>query len=139
MVSRDPATKVHQICTCGLLLLTAYRHVSVYHTSEPAETAEPIEMLFGLRTRVGPGNHVLYGGPDIPEGANMWGKGRPVVEYRDTVQSSVQKRLNRLRCRLGCGLGWAQGIMCKIGSRFPWEGYFWGKGAPIVKYRDFLP
>jgi len=28
--------------------------------------AEPTEMLFGLRTRVGPRNHVLDGGPDSP-------------------------------------------------------------------------
>jgi len=27
---------------------------------------ELIKMLFGLRTRVGPGNHVLDGGPDSP-------------------------------------------------------------------------
>jgi len=27
----------------------------------PAKTAEPIELLFGLRTRVGPRNHVLDG------------------------------------------------------------------------------
>jgi len=32
----------------------------------PAKTAEPIEMPFGLRTRVGPGNHVLDGGPGYP-------------------------------------------------------------------------
>jgi len=32
----------------------------------PAKTAEPIEMPFGLRTRVGPGNYVLDGGPDLP-------------------------------------------------------------------------
>ena len=30
----------------------------------PAKTAEPIEMPFGLRTRVGPRNHVLDCGPD---------------------------------------------------------------------------
>jgi len=30
----------------------------------PAKAAEPIEMSFGLRTWVGPGNHVLDGGPD---------------------------------------------------------------------------
>ena len=30
----------------------------------PAKTAEPIEMPFGLRTQVGPGNHVLDEGPD---------------------------------------------------------------------------
>jgi len=34
----------------------------------PAKTAEPIEMQFGLRTRVGPRNHVLAGGPDPPMG-----------------------------------------------------------------------
>ena len=30
----------------------------------PAKTAAPIEMPFGLRTPVGPMNHVLLGGPD---------------------------------------------------------------------------
>jgi len=40
-----------------------------------AKTAAPIEMPFGLRTWVGPGNHVLDGGPDpLWEGANFWGK-----------------------------------------------------------------
>jgi len=32
-----------------------------YLLVNPANTAEPIEMPFGLRTRVGPGNHVLDG------------------------------------------------------------------------------
>jgi len=32
----------------------------------PAKTAAPIEMPFGLRTRVSPGNHVLDAGPDPP-------------------------------------------------------------------------
>ena len=42
----------------------------------PAETSEPNEMPFGLRTQVGPGNHLLDGGPDPPwEGAIMRGKG----------------------------------------------------------------
>ena len=43
------------------------------------------------------------------EGAILRGKWSPIVKYRDTLQSSVQKRLNRLRCRSGCGLGWAVG------------------------------
>jgi len=62
----------------------------------PAEMTEPIEMLFELRTRVSPENHVLDGGPDPPMGRGNfeWGKGRPVVKYRDTLQSSVQERLN---------------------------------------------
>jgi len=34
----------------------------------PAKTAPPIELPFGLRTWVGPGNHVLDGGPDLPMG-----------------------------------------------------------------------
>jgi len=36
----------------------------VCHDLEPAKTAEPIQMPFGLWTRVGPGNHVLDGDPD---------------------------------------------------------------------------
>ena len=31
-----------------------------------AKTAEPIEMPFGVRTRVGPGNQALDGGPNPP-------------------------------------------------------------------------
>ena len=34
----------------------------------PAKTAEPTEMPFGLRTRVGSANYVLDGGPDLPIG-----------------------------------------------------------------------
>jgi len=38
--------------------------------------AELIEMLFGLKTLVGPGNHVLDGGPDFPMGrGNFLGQG----------------------------------------------------------------
>ena len=53
-----------------------------------AKTAEPIEMPFGLRTRVGLGNHVLNGGPDNPMGrGNFEGeKERPIAKYRDTVR-----------------------------------------------------
>jgi len=42
----------------------------------PAKTAEPIEMLFGLSTRLGSGNYVLDGGSDPAwEGAILRGKG----------------------------------------------------------------
>ena len=62
----------------------------------PAKTAETIEMPFGLRTRVGPGNHVLDGSPD-PMGRGNFEreKGHPIVKYRDILRSSVQRRLNR--------------------------------------------
>ena len=66
------------------------------------KTVELIQMLFGLRTLVGPGNHVLDGGPDPPIGmGNFWGEGEgmglPIV-------NSVQKRLNRSTCHLECRL-----------------------------------
>jgi len=63
----------------------------------PAKMAEPIEMQFGLRNWVGPGNHVLDGGPDPPMGRGefLGENGRPIVNYRDTLWSSVQRWLNR--------------------------------------------
>ena len=63
----------------------------------PAKTAAPIELPFGLRTWVAPGNHVLDGGPDPPMGRGKFlgENGRPIVKYRDTLRSSVQRWLNR--------------------------------------------
>jgi len=55
-----------------------------------AKIAESIEMSFGLRTRVGPGNHVLDGvqvpwaSPDPPMGRGNF-EGRSIVKYRDTL------------------------------------------------------
>jgi len=37
-------------------------------------------------------------------------RGKQVNQCRDTLRSSVQTRLNRSRCRLGCGLAWAQSM-----------------------------
>ena len=43
-----------------------------------AKTAESIKMPFGLRTRVGPGNHAVDG-VQVPNGkGNFGGKGRPL-------------------------------------------------------------
>jgi len=43
--------------------------------------AEPIEIPFGLRTRVGPRKLVLDGSPDTPwKGAILGGRG-PTVKY----------------------------------------------------------
>jgi len=63
---------------------------------------------------MGPGNHVLDCNPDPTMGRGNFegGKGRPIVKYSDTMRSSLQRQLNRSRCRLDCGLGWVQGIMC---------------------------
>jgi len=58
----------------------------------PANMAAPIEMPFGLRTWVGPRNHVLDGGPDpsMRRGNFEGGKGRPIVKYRDTLRSCAK-------------------------------------------------
>ena len=43
--------------------------------ASPAKTAEPIDMLFGLRTWVAPRHHVLDGGSDPPmERGKFWGR-----------------------------------------------------------------
>jgi len=53
--------------------LSVYRSVTLVSS---AEMAEPITMAFGVRTWVGPGNHVLDGDPDPPwEGAIFWREG----------------------------------------------------------------
>ena len=85
----------------------------------PAKIAELIEMSFGLRTLVGPGNHTLDGGPYSPIGRGnfLGGKWRCIVKYRYTLQSFVQKRLNQLRRPLGSGLRWAQGIVLDGGPQ----------------------
>ena len=69
---------------CGLLLPTEQRGLSVSRSVcrsvilvSPSKTAGPIEMPFGLRTRVDPGNHVLDGSPNPAMGrGNFEGKGR---------------------------------------------------------------
>jgi len=63
----------------------------------PAKTAAPIELPSGLRTSVGLGNHVVDGGPDPPMGRGKFlgENGRPIVNYWDTLRSSLQRRLNR--------------------------------------------
>jgi len=54
--------------------------------ASPAKTAEPIEMPSGLWTQVGPGNHVLDGGPDSPmHRGNFKGKGQPTVKGPSAV------------------------------------------------------
>jgi len=80
----------------------------------PAKTAGPIEMPFGLWTRVGPKKHVLDGA-QIPHA-----KGQLLAERtcpampNDILPWAVQKWLNRSICRLGYGLGWTEGSTSSI-------------------------
>ena len=57
----------------------------------------------------------------IGKGSFEWGKGQTVVKYiTHTSPRSVhpflhvQKRMNRSRCRLGCGLEWTEGCTSSI-------------------------
>ena len=58
----------------------------------PEKTGEPIKMPFGLRTWVRPRDHVLDGGSDPPMGRGRFlrDNGRPIVNYRDILRSSVE-------------------------------------------------
>ena len=74
--------------------------LSVCLSCEPAKTAQPIEMPFGLRTRVGSRIRVLDGGPyPTIERGNF--EGRPTAKYRDTAVTCAK---NQSSCRLGYGL-----------------------------------
>jgi len=95
--------------------------LSVCHSSEPCKNGWTHQMPFALRTRVGPVNHVLDGGPDPPmqsKGTILRGNGWPTVKYRDCLPWAVQKWLNRLRCHLGYGVWWVQGSTYWIGCTF---------------------
>jgi len=74
--------------------------------------------------------------PSMGSGNFEWGKGRPIVKYR-TLCGHLGKndRTNR-------DAVWAMGSDGPKESCAKWgpdrhgKGQFWGKGAPIVKYRD---
>jgi len=93
-------------------------------------------MPFGLRTWC-PRDHVLDEGSDPPwERANLGGEwaSHCKVSYRDILRSSVERRLNRQRCRLVCGLRWVQGIVSYIRVQIPlWEGAILGERVAHCK------
>ena len=72
------STKYVDAAWCYRLSSLVYRYVTLVC---PAKAAEPIEMPFGLKTLVYPGNHALDGGPDPPMGRGQffWKKGRPIA------------------------------------------------------------
>jgi len=83
---------------CPTTLLSACLSITIVSS---AKMAELIEMPFGIRTLLGPRNHILDGA-QIPqcEEAIFRGKRRPIVKYRDCLPCTVQKQLNRLTCHL---------------------------------------
>jgi len=57
--------------------------LSVCHSSEPCKKCEPIEMPFGLRTRVEPKNHVSDGVLVLLGEGQFWEKGQFIAMYRE--------------------------------------------------------
>jgi len=99
----------------------------------PAKMAEPIEMQFELRTLVGPGNHVLDGGPDPPwEGAILRrGRASHCKVYR---QSAVicAKTAEPIEMPFGLRARMGQRNRVLHGAQIPHgKGQFWGKGRPL--------
>jgi len=79
----------------------------------PAKMAAPIEMPFWLKTRVGSGNHVLDGSPDLPrEGAILREKGASHCKVWGQFAIICAKTAETIEMPFGYGLGWSVGIIC---------------------------
>jgi len=62
----------HVLCVCVLNTFVS-----------PTETNKPSEVPFGMWTRVGPKNHGLAGGPNLPQRkGDLGGMSRPVEKYK---------------------------------------------------------
>jgi len=79
-----------------------------------AKTAELIEMPFGLRTGMGPRNHVYNdGGPDSPMGMGNFGERCANCKVLGLSAVSCAKTAEP---PFGCGFGWAEGSTSSIYS-----------------------
>jgi len=96
--------------------------------------AEPIEMPFGLRTGVGPRNHVLDGGQDHPMGTgNFEGKGTFHCKVQGHSVVICAKTAEPIMMLFGL---WAENVPrnheLEGWSRSLHEsGQFWGKWSPF--------
>jgi len=92
--------------------------LSVCHTSEPCKNGWTDRDAIWVEDSGGPKELCIRWRFRSPMGNGNFerGKGRPIVKYRDTLRSPVRIRLKRSRCCLGCGLGWAAGIMLDRGT-----------------------
>ena len=89
----------------------------------------------------GPKELCLRRGPDPPrEWVILRGEEAARCKASHTVLSCA-KRLNRSKCRLGCGLRWAPEACSSGGSRSPvhtWRGNFEGKKGPAQDMRGYV-
>jgi len=84
--------------------------LSVCHTSEPCKNGCTDRAAFWVVDLGGPGEPCVRWGSRSPHGKGQifWGDGRPIVKYRDTLRSSVQRRLN---------IGMPFGLWARMGRR----------------------
>jgi len=119
IIVRPHRSTTYVECRCGLLLPTEYIVIcrSVCHTSEPRKNGCTDRDAVWVEDSSGPKEPCVRWGPDSPcDGAILRGKGVSHCKVRETLRTAVicakTGEVNRLRCRLGYGRGWTQGIMC---------------------------
>jgi len=94
----------------------------------PAKTAVPIEMLFGLRTRVGPRSHVLDRRPD-PHGKGNFDGGR-AAHCKVSGHSAVICAKTDRDAVWVVGMDGPKESCIRCRTDHPWEGAIWGdRGA----------
>jgi len=110
---------------------------SVCHTSEPCKNGWTNQDAVWFENSGGPRKLCIRWGPDTPwEGTIFGGRSVPL----QSIGTPVQKRFNQSRCRFWLWAPIGQGIINYMGVQVPHgKGQFWGKGVPIVKYKEFLP
>jgi len=108
-IHENAFTSTQNALTLQLLRLGRSDGLPAGRALSSAITAEPIEMPFGLRTQVGPGNHVLDEGPDPlwEEAILRGGEGASHCRVWGHFAVICAKALSQSRCRLGLGL-WAR-------------------------------
>jgi len=101
---------------CRSVSLSVSRYVTIVRF---AKTAEPIDTVWIEDSRGYREPRIRWGSYTPREWAILREEWWPIVKYRDTLRSYVQKRLNRSKCRLGRWLGLAKGIMTYMGPDPP--------------------
>ena len=89
---------------CSVICRSVY--LSVCRTNESCKNGCTDRDAVWIEDLGGPKEPCIRWGFKSPIGRGnfLGGKGRPLVKYMDILPLSVQKRLNRSRCRLVCGL-----------------------------------
>ena len=102
----------------------------------PTKTAEPIEMPFGLRTWVGPRNHVLDWGPDPP--GHFEGEAAAHCKVQGYSAVTCVKMAELIVMLFGLWARTGPRNRELDGVQIPHEkGQFWEKGHPLSNIQTF--